>query len=95
MTIFRLFGNEIPTYVSNNVSDNRRRYTTNFQQRSSAVFTATYDVEGTYDAYEKDIAIVSFFFEYPTVFEFTRQVGQFVLRRKQLMTYCKFPGRQE
>ena len=73
-TIFRLMGKEVPAYVSSNVTDNRRNYTTNFQQRSSAVFTATYDVEGTYNAYEKDIAVVSFFFEYPTVFEFTRQV---------------------
>ena len=67
-------GNEVPSYVSNIVSDNRRNYTTKFQRDNSAVFTATNDVEGTYDAYEKDIAIVSFFFENPTVFEYTRQV---------------------
>ena len=72
--IFRRMGMDVPDYVHMNVSDNRRNYTTNAFQKSSAVFTATYDVEGTYDAYEKDIAIVSFFFEYPTVFEYTRFV---------------------
>ena len=65
-------GMDVPDYVSANVSDNRRNYTTNAFQKSSAIFTATYDIEGTYNAYEKDIAIVSFFFEYPTVFEYTR-----------------------
>ena len=42
------------------------------QQRNSAVFTATNRVDDTYDAYERDIAIVSFYFEYPTTFEYIR-----------------------
>ena len=42
------------------------------QQRNSAVFTATNKVDDTYDAYERDIAIVSFYFEYPTAFEYIR-----------------------
>ena len=67
-------GMDVPDYVRMNVSDNRRNYTTNAFQKSSAIFTATYDIDGTYNAYEKDIAIVSFFFEYPTVFEYTRFV---------------------
>ena len=30
--------------------------------------------EGSYDAYEEDIAVAHFFFEEPTVFEYTRNV---------------------
>ena len=30
--------------------------------------------EGSYDAYEEDIAVAHFFFEEPTVFEYTRHV---------------------
>ena len=41
-----------------------------FQQRKSAVFRN--DVDDTYDAYEKDIAIASFYFEEPTAYEYTR-----------------------
>ena len=43
------------------------------QQRESAVFTVANDINSTYDAYEKDIALVSFFFdEKPAVFEYIR-----------------------
>ena len=31
-------------------------------------------ISGTYDAYEKDIANALFYFEEPTVFEYTRHV---------------------
>lgn len=41
-------------------------------QLESAVFSASYDLEDTYDAYEKDIAVVSFYFEQSTVFEYAR-----------------------
>ena len=40
------------------------------QQRQSAIFTTRLD--DNYDAYEKDIAMVSFFFKKNTVFEFKR-----------------------
>ena len=43
---------------------------TYFQQRDSAIFT--YRMDDTYDAYEKDIAMVSFFFKKNTLFEFKR-----------------------
>ena len=43
-----------------------------FQQRNSALFTVTNDAHETYDAYEKDIAIASFFFEEPTAYEYSR-----------------------
>ena len=39
---------------------------------NSAVFGATNDLEGTYDAYEKDISIVSFYFEESKAFEYIR-----------------------
>ena len=38
------------------------------------VFTATNEDSPKYDAYQKDIAMVTFFFESPTVFEYSRQV---------------------
>ena len=41
-----------------------------FQQRQSTVFTQ--GIDDTYDAYEKDIAVVSFFFKRDTMFEFKR-----------------------
>ena len=36
------------------------------------MFTESNDIDDTYDAYEKDIAMVTFFFETNTVFEFSR-----------------------
>ena len=80
----------IPSYVTDQVEDNRRTYTTparvnvHYQttcyhmllftkfQKASAIFTATKNVDETYDAYERDIAIVSFYFKQPTAFEYTR-----------------------
>ena len=41
-------------------------------QKDSAIFTATKNIDETYDAYERDIAIVSFYFKQPTAFEYTR-----------------------
>ena len=41
-------------------------------QRDAAIFTATNNYDETYDAYEKDIALVSFYFKQPTAFEYTR-----------------------
>ena len=43
-------------------------------QRDSAIFTASGKVDQKYDAYQKDIAIVSFYFNHPTVFEYTRYI---------------------
>ena len=41
-------------------------------QEDSALFTASIDMEETYDAFERDIALVSFYFKNPTVFEYLR-----------------------
>ena len=43
-------------------------------QLESTVFSASYDLADTYDAYERDIAVVSFYFEQSTVFEYARFV---------------------
>ena len=43
------------------------------QQQKDVIFTATEDVDALYDAYEKDIAIVSFHFERPTAFAYIRE----------------------
>ena len=40
------------------------------QQRNSAVFTTAADE--SYDAYDRDISIVSFYFEEATIHEFSR-----------------------
>ena len=42
------------------------------QQKNSVIFRATNGLEETYDAYEKDITIASFFFREPMAFEYTR-----------------------
>ena len=39
---------------------------------NSAIFGATNSLEETYDAYEKDISIVSFYFEQSKAFEYIR-----------------------
>ena len=43
-------------------------------QRDSEIFTASRRVDQKYDAYKKDIAIVSFYFNHPSVFEYTRYI---------------------
>ena len=42
------------------------------QQKNSALLGDTDKLDDTYDAYEKDIGVVSFYFENPTVLEFGR-----------------------
>jgi hypothetical protein len=41
----------------------------------STVFTASRATSATYDAYEDDIAYVTFYFEESTAFEYTRDKG--------------------
>ena len=43
-------------------------------QLDQAVFSASYDANEKYDAYQRDIALVTFYFETNTVFEFSRKV---------------------
>ena len=63
----------LPHYIEERQMDNRRKYAKTARQRNKAVFTKTNDMEETYDAYEKDIAIVSFYFKEPAVLEFGRE----------------------
>ena len=41
-----------------------------FQDKETTTITG--NAEDTYDAYEEDIAFATFYFEEPTVFEYTR-----------------------
>ena len=41
--------------------------------KGNVVFSASLENNSKYDAYEKDIAMVTFFFETPTIFEYTRE----------------------
>ena len=64
--IIRYFWNTFAELSSANV----HTYICSLQQRQSAVFISNLD--DTYDAYEKDIAMVSIFFKKDTVYEFKR-----------------------
>ena len=59
----------LPPYVKNGLDASFRRY---FQDESSEVFTQIANTYGLYDAYEDDIAVVNFYFDTPTVFEYIR-----------------------
>ena len=41
--------------------------------KGNVVFSASLENNSKYDAYEKDIAMVTFFLETPTIFEYTRE----------------------
>ena len=43
-----------------------------FQQKDLTMIEGTGHMDGTYNAYEKDIAIASFYFEKPVVFKYKR-----------------------
>ena len=61
---------EVPRYVSDFYSTNIRNFTK--PGETSEVFTIMNRKKRTYDAYEKDIGMVSFFFEATTAYEFYR-----------------------
>ena len=68
----------IPDYVIEKVSTNKRRNIREEDKRSATqkgkeIFTVANQEENVYDAYEKDIATVTFFFESSNAFEFLRQ----------------------
>ena len=44
------------------------------------VFTASNGKSPVYDAYERDIAVVTFFFENPTILEFGREIRMTTLQ---------------
>jgi len=59
---------DIPAYVSSRYRSNIRRYSSNADDEIFA-----YRHQTDYDAYAKDIGLVSFYFENPTVFQYKRQ----------------------
>ena len=61
---------EVPRYISDHYSTNIRNFTK--PGETSDVFTIMNRKQKTYDAYEKDIGMVSFFFETTTAYEFYR-----------------------
>ena len=69
---------DIPSYVMDIVKTNKRKYIMEGDkrkegQRGKELFPATNNQDMSYDAYEKDIATVTFFFESSNSFEFLRQ----------------------
>ena len=68
----------VPSYVNDKVITNRRKNINDADrriegQKGKELFTATNQDDQEYDAYEKDIATVTFFFESSNAFEFLRQ----------------------
>lgn len=68
----RAAGGNIPDYIDHTVHTNERHYIKG-NKLDSAVFSASYDANEKYDAYQRDIALVTFYFETNTVFEFSRE----------------------
>ena len=64
-------------------------------QRDSAIFTASEKLDQKYDAYEKDIAVVSFYFNHQTVFEYTRYIEHEILILKCLVFQTCFQGEED
>ena len=60
----------VPGYVWNKFSSNMRFSSDPEKHR---IFTTLFKDDEQYDAYEKDIAVVTFFFESNTAFEFERR----------------------
>ena len=63
----------VPPYISNIVSTNRRNFA-DAKASGKPVFTAETNNKPTYDAYEKDIAMVTFFFESTTALQYSREL---------------------
>ena len=69
----------IPDYIKSSVATNRRKHIKDKDKRKIGInkgreiFSVTNKKEMEYDAYEKDIATVTFFFESSNSFEFLRQ----------------------
>ena len=64
----------VPDYISKAIITNMRRYADKDKASGTPVFTASNEKAPEYDAYKKDIAMVTFFFESTTVLEYAREV---------------------
>ena len=82
---------EVPSYIQDTVSSNRRLYA-NPDAAGNEVFSKFNSESPDYDAYSKDIAMVTIFFENPTVFEYTREVRmttiQYISQMGGLLGLC-------
>ena len=61
----------LPPYISN-IPSNIKRYVPSPNKTESLTFKDANDANPRYDMFEKDIAIVKFYFDKPTVFQFKR-----------------------
>lgn len=66
--------NATSTAVPENVSEWMTVNTRWAEDKDKAIFDQLMDSAPTYDAYERDIAVAHFYFEAPTVFQYSRQV---------------------
>lgn len=62
---------KLPDYVQNFVTSNRRKFA-DPKASGNQIFKKANEDGPDYDAYQKDIAMVTFFFETSTVFEYRR-----------------------
>ena len=81
----------VPDYISKFISTNMRRYADS-RASGKPVFTASNDENPEYDAYKRDIAMVTFFFESTTIFDYSRQVKmtfiQYISQMGGLLGLC-------
>jgi len=61
-------GGKIPSYVSSNIQPSERTYSSTL--RGGDIFS---EADNTYDAYEKDIALLHFYFKKSTAFQLGTQ----------------------
>ena len=82
----------VPDYIEKSVKTNMRRYADKDKASGKPVFTAWNQNASTYDAYQKDIAMVTFFFESTTIFQYSRQVKmtpvQYISQMGGLLGLC-------
>merc|ERR1719210_2968267 len=82
----------LPDYIRSGVKTQHRRYADENIAAGNPVFQATNTKSPSYDAYQRDIAMVTFFFESTTVFEYTREqrmtLIQYISQVGGLMGLC-------
>ena len=61
----------VPQYVSDVIDSNIRDFTVHSIDKQ--IFPATNVKQSKYNAYEKDVAMATFYFDTPTVFEYTTE----------------------
>ena len=83
---------DVPSYISDKVPISNKRQYVDPNAAGNAIFQARNDEDPFYDAYTKDIAMVTIFFETSTVFEYTREVRmttiQYISQMGGLLGLC-------